>query len=131
MSGNVQLYTKSWLWWQEGKWYRFKNGNLLFIQQVIWNHQLSKIYPYLWVLKLSKCIVRTKRNCCGKNSGLCLPVDVRSFRSYFIKRKNGYFTIPGWVVGGNDNTLISIRGVINPEDIGKITGSLNLGVKTK
>lgn len=35
------------------------------------------------------------------------------------------------VVGGDDNTLISIRGVINPEDIGKITGSLDLGVKTK
>ena len=35
------------------------------------------------------------------------------------------------VVGGDDNTLISIRGVISPEDIGEITGSLNLGVKTK
>lgn len=35
------------------------------------------------------------------------------------------------VVGGNSNTLISIRGVIDPDDIGKITGSLNLGVKTK
>jgi len=35
------------------------------------------------------------------------------------------------VVGGEDNTLISIRGVINPEDIGKITGSLHLDVKTK
>ncbi len=35
------------------------------------------------------------------------------------------------VVGGNDNTLISIRGVIDPNDIGKITGSLNLDVKTK
>lgn len=35
------------------------------------------------------------------------------------------------VVGGEDNTLISIRGVISPEDIGKITGSLDLGVKTK
>lgn len=35
------------------------------------------------------------------------------------------------VVGGNDNTLISIRGLIDPSDIGKITGSLNLGVKTK
>ncbi len=34
------------------------------------------------------------------------------------------------VVGGNSNTLISIRGLINPEDIGKITGSLNLGVNT-
>ena len=30
------------------------------------------------------------------------------------------------VIGGNDNTLISIRGVIDPEDIGKITGSLDL-----
>jgi hypothetical protein len=35
------------------------------------------------------------------------------------------------VVGGNDNTLISIRGVIDPDDIGKITGSLDLGVKVK
>ena len=35
------------------------------------------------------------------------------------------------VVGGNDNTLISIRGIIDPDDIGKISGSLDLGVKTK
>jgi len=35
------------------------------------------------------------------------------------------------VVGGNDNTLISIRGVINLDDISKLTGSLDLGVKTK
>ena len=35
------------------------------------------------------------------------------------------------VVGGSSNTLISIRGVINPEDIGKLTGSLNMGIKTK
>jgi hypothetical protein len=35
------------------------------------------------------------------------------------------------VVGGDDNTLISIRGVIDPDDIGKITGSLDLDVKTK
>ena len=35
------------------------------------------------------------------------------------------------VVGGNDNTLISIRGVIDPDDIGKITGSLDLGFKAK
>ncbi|MFY9151513.1 MAG: DUF4252 domain-containing protein, partial [Prolixibacteraceae bacterium] len=35
------------------------------------------------------------------------------------------------VVGGDDNTLISIRGVIDPEDIGKITGSLNMDIKTK
>jgi hypothetical protein len=32
------------------------------------------------------------------------------------------------VVGGNDNTLISIRGAINPKDIAKISGSLNLNV---
>lgn len=35
------------------------------------------------------------------------------------------------VVGGEDNTLISIRGVISPEDISKITGSLDLDIKTK
>lgn len=35
------------------------------------------------------------------------------------------------VVGGSSNTLISIRGIIDPDDIGKITGSLDLGVKTK
>lgn len=35
------------------------------------------------------------------------------------------------VVGGNDNTLISIRGVINPDDIAKLTGSLDLGIKAK
>ncbi len=32
------------------------------------------------------------------------------------------------VVGGNENTLICINGTINPKDIGKITGSLNLNV---
>jgi len=35
------------------------------------------------------------------------------------------------VVGGKSNTLISIRGVIDPDDIGKISGSLNMGIKTK
>ena len=35
------------------------------------------------------------------------------------------------VIGGDDNTLISIRGVIDPEDIGKITNSLDLDIKTK
>ena len=32
------------------------------------------------------------------------------------------------VVGGDDNVLISISGLINPEDIGKITKSLNVDV---
>lgn len=35
------------------------------------------------------------------------------------------------VVGGDDNTLISIRGLIDPNDIGKITGAINVGVTTK
>jgi len=35
------------------------------------------------------------------------------------------------VVGGSSNTLISIRGVIDPDDIGKLTGSLNMGIPTK
>ncbi|WP_159522657.1 DUF4252 domain-containing protein [Sunxiuqinia indica] len=30
------------------------------------------------------------------------------------------------VVGGDDNALISIRGLIDPENIGKITGALNI-----
>jgi len=32
------------------------------------------------------------------------------------------------IVGGDDNALISIRGLIDPENIGKITKSLNLEV---
>jgi len=32
------------------------------------------------------------------------------------------------VVGGDDNALISIQGIINPKDIGKITGALDIGV---
>jgi len=35
------------------------------------------------------------------------------------------------VIGGNDNTLISIRGLIDPNDIAKITGSLNIDVNKK
>ena len=35
------------------------------------------------------------------------------------------------VIGGDDNTLISISGVIDPKDIGKITGSLNLDIHPK
>ena len=32
------------------------------------------------------------------------------------------------VVGGDDNALISIQGVIDPENIGKITGALDIDV---
>ena len=35
------------------------------------------------------------------------------------------------VVGGSSNTLISIRGIIDPDDIGKLTGSLNMGLPKK
>jgi hypothetical protein len=35
------------------------------------------------------------------------------------------------VVGGDENTLISISGVIDPESIGKITGALNINVSGK
>lgn len=34
------------------------------------------------------------------------------------------------VVGGEDNTLISIRGLIDPENIGKITGALDVNIST-
>ena len=32
------------------------------------------------------------------------------------------------IVGGDDNALISISGVINTEDIGKITGAMNINI---
>jgi hypothetical protein len=35
------------------------------------------------------------------------------------------------VVGGKSNTLISIRGLIDPENISKITGALNVGIPNK
>lgn len=34
------------------------------------------------------------------------------------------------VIGGKENTLISIRGLIDPENIGKITGALDIEVNT-
>lgn len=35
------------------------------------------------------------------------------------------------IVGGDDNALISIQGVIDPESIGKITGALDIDVMPK
>jgi hypothetical protein len=52
-------------------------------------------------------------------------------RFYGRSGSNGKLSELLLVVGGNSNTLISIRGVINPEDIAKLTGSLNMGIKTK
>lgn len=48
-------------------------------------------------------------------------------RFYGRSGSNGKLSELLLVVGGSSNTLISIRGVINPEDIGKLTGSLNMG----
>ncbi len=52
-------------------------------------------------------------------------------RFYGRKSEKGKLSELLLVIGGDDNTLISIRGVIDPSDIGKITGSLNLDVKVK
>jgi len=52
-------------------------------------------------------------------------------RFYGRSGSNGKLSELLLVVGGSSNTLISIRGVINPEDIGKLTGSLTMGIKTK
>jgi len=52
-------------------------------------------------------------------------------RFYGRSGSNGKLSELLLVVGGSSNTLISIRGVINPDDIGKLTGSLNMGIKTK
>ncbi len=41
---------------------------------------------------------------------------------------NGKFSELLLVVGGDDNALISIRGIIDPEDIGKITGALDIDI---
>lgn len=52
-------------------------------------------------------------------------------RFYGRKGEKGNLSELLLIVGGDDNAMISIRGVINPSDIGKITGSLDLGVKVK
>ena len=44
---------------------------------------------------------------------------------------NGKFSDLILVVGGDDNALISIQGIIDPENIGKITKSLDIKVNGK
>lgn len=44
---------------------------------------------------------------------------------------NGTFSDLILVVGGNDNALISIRGIIDPENIGKITKAVDIDLGTK
>lgn len=49
-------------------------------------------------------------------------------RFYARKGENGKFSELLLIVGGDDNTLISIQGVIDPANIGKITGALDIDI---
>ncbi|HKJ42399.1 MAG TPA: DUF4252 domain-containing protein [Sunxiuqinia sp.] len=49
-------------------------------------------------------------------------------RFYGRKADNGTFSELLLIVGGDDNSVISIRGLIDPDNIGKITGALNIDV---
>ena len=51
-------------------------------------------------------------------------------RFYAKDAGDGKFSELLMVVGGHENTLISIRGLIDPENIGKITGALDVDVNT-
>ncbi|HET6558241.1 MAG TPA: DUF4252 domain-containing protein [Prolixibacteraceae bacterium] len=52
-------------------------------------------------------------------------------RFYGRNGEKGKLTELLLVVGGDENTLISIRGLIDPNDIAKITGAINVSVSTK
>lgn len=55
--------------------------------------------------------------------------DNQIVRFYARETDGGKFSELLLVVGGkDDNTLISIRGLIDPENIGKITGALDIDV---
>lgn len=55
--------------------------------------------------------------------------DDQIVRFYARETNGGKFSELLLVVGGkDDNTLISIRGLIDPENIGKITGALDIDV---
>jgi hypothetical protein len=49
-------------------------------------------------------------------------------RFYAQDAGDGKFSELLLIVGGDDNALISIRGLIDPENIGKITGALDIDV---
>jgi len=58
--------------------------------------------------------------------------DNQIVRFYAREAEGGKFSELLLVVGGkDDNTLISIRGLIDPENIGKITGALDIDVDVK
>lgn len=50
-------------------------------------------------------------------------------RFYARKADGGQFSELLLIVGGDDNTLISIQGLIDPANIGKITGALDIDIK--
>ena len=55
--------------------------------------------------------------------------DTQVVRFYAREAGGGKFSELLLVVGGkDDNTLISIRGLIDPENIGKITGALDVDI---
>jgi hypothetical protein len=71
-----------------------------------------------------------------KNNGYESLMDVTEsdqvVRFYAREAGGGKFSELLLVVGGkDDNTLISIRGLIDPENIGKITGALDIDVDVK
>jgi len=49
-------------------------------------------------------------------------------RFYARKADDGKFSELLLIVGGDENTLISIQGVIDPANIGKITGALDIDI---
>jgi hypothetical protein len=68
-----------------------------------------------------------------KNNGYESLMDVTEsdqvVRFYAREASGGKFSELLLVVGGkDDNTMISIRGLIDPENIGKITGALDVDV---
>jgi len=54
--------------------------------------------------------------------------DDQVVRFYAQDAGEGKFSELLLIVGGDDNALISIRGVIDPANIGKITGALDIDV---
>ena len=53
--------------------------------------------------------------------------DAKEVVRFLVKEgENGKLSDLLLVVGGENSTLISIRGIIDPENIGKITNSLNI-----
>lgn len=49
-------------------------------------------------------------------------------RFYARKGEKGMFSELLLVIGGDENTIISIQGIIDPNNIAKITGALNVDV---